>query len=488
MTYFSTRQFAFLTAAAIFNLFGLSMLAQQELTVISYIVFATIFFLIPAALTSAELSSAFAESEGGVYTWVKQAISPFWGTIAIFMQWVQSLALYPILLGFGGVACTYIFNLTNWSNSGIFLGCFSIIVYWLATLINLRGHQTMMKVSNYSFIFGMLGSVVILVILAIIWLANRQPIGFLNLSAADTSVAVVSDAHLRPRIIPQIKNLDNLVFLATILLLFGGVESQTVHARQLKKPEKQLPAAILGASAITFLMFLLGGLAIAVIVPYSQITADAGLFRAYQIFAQHFNLPFLTNILSILILFGMFGAVTSWVGGPSRGLLVTARDHQLPSALVKTNKNGMQLRIILIQGIIVSFLCSIYFIFPNPNVGFFFMSTFTIGLYLIMYLLMYAAVIFLRYRQPKLLRPYQIPGGKIGTWLIAGAGFLAADFALLVSFFPPSQLIINNKPLYVGLAIGGSVFFILLCLFLNHLGKKEVKEIKRLNPRNFEKF
>lgn len=467
MTYFTTRQFAFLTSAAIFNLFGLSMLAQQELTVFAYIIFATLCFLIPAALTSAELGSAFTKSEGGVYTWVAQAISPFWGTVAIFMQWVQSLALYPILLGFGGIACAYTFGLTQYVNNGLFLGIFSVIVYWLATFINLRGHQVFAKITSYSFLIGMLGSVILLVFLAIFWLADGQPIAFLHLEKSATAVTHVVGNHLQPRFFPQINSLSDIVFLATILLLFGGVESQTVHARQLKNPQKQLPRAIFLASGLTFFMFLLGGLAIAVIVPYSQITSDAGLFRAYQLAAQHFNLPLLTNILSALIVFGMFGAVTSWIGGPSRGLLQASQDGQLPQSLTKVNRQGVQLRIIIIQGLIVTALCSIYLIFPNPNVGFYFMSTFTVGLYLIMYLLMYAAVIFLRYRQPNLLRPYQIPGGKAGTWLVAGTGFLAAAFALLVSFFPPAQLPIGNKTLYVSLALGGSLFFILLCLLLN---------------------
>ncbi|MDO5561396.1 MAG: APC family permease [bacterium] len=475
MTYFSTRQFAFLTAAAIFNLFGLSMLAQQELTAISYIVYSLLFFLIPAALVSAELSSAFAKSEGGVYTWVRQALSPFWGTLAIFMQWAQSLALYPILLGFGGVAAAYVIGADWLINKGLFLGLFSIVVYWLATWINLRGHETMVKVTNYSFALGMLGSVIILVLLAVVWILAKKPIGFLHLNASETAVAEIVNNQVRPRFFPEINSLNSIAFLAAITLLFAGVESQTVHALKLKNPEKQLPAAIFLASGITFLMFLLGGLAIAVIVPYGQITTDAGLFRAYQIFAETFHLPWLPNILSALIIFGMFGAVTSWIGGPSRGMLIATKEGQLPTSFTKVNKNGIQLRIILIQGILVTLLCSIYLIFPNPNVGFFFMSTFTVGLYLIMYLLMYAAAIFLRYRQPNLLRPYKIPGGKVGTWLIAGGGFIAAAFALIVSFFPPTTLTVGNDTLYVSLAIGGSLFFICLCLILNLWGRREAR-------------
>ena len=52
---------------------------------------------------------------------------------------------------------------------------------------------------------------------------------------------------------------------------------------------------------------------------------------------------------------------------------------------------------------------------------------------------MYASVIKLRYSQPNLTRPFTLPGGKAGLWLIAGIGFIAMLFSFIVAFFPPSQ-------------------------------------------------
>jgi hypothetical protein len=51
------------------------------------------------------------------------------------------------------------------------------------------------------------------------------------------------------------------------------------------------------------------------------------------------------------------------------------------------------------------------------------LSQLTVILYLIMYLLMFAAAIYLRYSQPNRPRPYRIPGGTAGMWIIGGAGF-----------------------------------------------------------------
>jgi hypothetical protein len=71
--FITTGAMAFMTAAAIISLRGLPMMASEEMTMFFYIAFATIFFLIPAALVSAELGSAFSGQEGGVYRWVGAA-------------------------------------------------------------------------------------------------------------------------------------------------------------------------------------------------------------------------------------------------------------------------------------------------------------------------------------------------------------------------------------------------------------------------------
>ena len=55
------------------------------------IAFATIFFLIPAALVSADLGSAFAGQGGGVYRWVGAAFGKKWGFTAIWLQWIQNV-------------------------------------------------------------------------------------------------------------------------------------------------------------------------------------------------------------------------------------------------------------------------------------------------------------------------------------------------------------------------------------------------------------
>ena len=65
-------------AAAVISLRGLPMMAKEGLTMLFYILFATVMYLIPASLVSAELGSAYSDRSGGVYTWVSEAFGPAW--------------------------------------------------------------------------------------------------------------------------------------------------------------------------------------------------------------------------------------------------------------------------------------------------------------------------------------------------------------------------------------------------------------------------
>ena len=173
---------------------------------------------------------------------------------------------------------------------------------------------------------------------------------------------------------------------------------------------------------------------------------------------------------------GAIGGVMSWVGGPSRGLLETAKNGEIPPFMAKVNKKGMQVVILIIQGIIVSILTSLYFIMDNVSVAFFVLSAITITLYLVMYILMYLSAIKLRFTQPDLPRSYKVPGGKIGMCLVAGVGLLGVCFSLLVGFFPPSNLPVGNPVLYVGTVASAMIVFVGLPLLIHAMKKPQWRQ------------
>ena len=466
----STFSMAMMTAAAVVSLRSLPMMAKEQLTLFVYIAFAMFIFLIPAALVSAELGGAFGEKGGGVYTWVKEAFGARWGFVAIWMQWIQNVVWYPTVLAFSAAAIAYVVGRPALATNGTFVGIFCIAAYWVATLIALRGVGAIAKVTSWAFIAGTVLPGIVIMALAVIWIMQGNPIAMLHPTATDAaSVMSMAGGHAHPRYFPAIAGMGDIAFLAGIILLFAGVEVHAVHANDMTSPKQQFPVAILIASVIIILLFTLGSFAVATVLPNQDINLQEGLMKAFQQIFARFGIGWATPIVCLLLAFGGIGGVMSWISGPSRGLLWTAQEGEIPPILAKTNKHGVQVSILLVQGVIVTVLAMTYFVMADVSVAFFLLSAMTITLYLIMYMLMYAAAIRLRYSQPDLKRSYRVPGGTVGMWCIAGVGFAGVVFAFIVGFFPPSQLPVGSPVLYVSLVLGGTVFFTGLPLLIEAL-------------------
>src|SRR5215468_7081533 len=76
---------------------------------IFFFLFSAIFFLFPTSLVAAELAAAFPE-EGGIYHWIRMAFGANMGMVAVWLQWINSVAWYPTILSFIAGTLAYLFN------------------------------------------------------------------------------------------------------------------------------------------------------------------------------------------------------------------------------------------------------------------------------------------------------------------------------------------------------------------------------------------
>ncbi|GAB7024668.1 amino acid permease [Salidesulfovibrio brasiliensis] len=454
-----------MTVAAVVSLRGLPMMAKEGLSMIFYILFASVMFLIPASLVAAELGGAFGKQGGGVYTWIKAAFGSRWGFTAIWLQWIQNVVWYPTVLAFAASALAYLFMDPELANSGVYTGIVILACYWSATLLTLAGSDVASRVTKYGVLLGTVLPGILIILLGLLWVDQGNPVMFLDAGTGSHA-----------RLFPHLTGLGSVAFLAGIILLFAGVEVHAVHANELENPSTQFPRSMFLAAAIIFTLFTLGSMAVAAVIPAKEISLTAGLMQAFQQLLNKFHIGFLTPIIGLLVAFGAIGGVMSWVGGPSRGLLETAKQGEIPPFMAKVNKNGVQVTILMIQAVIVSLLAMLYFIMKNVSVAFFVLSAMTVTLYLVMYILMYAAAIKLRIERPDLPRTYKVPGGVGGLCAVAGIGLLGVCFSLLVGFFPPSNLPVGNPALYVGLVAAGLVVFVGLPMIIHACKKPEWKQ------------
>jgi amino acid transporter len=109
---------------------------------------------------------------------------------------------------------------------------------------------------------------------------------------------------------------------------------------------------------------------------------------------------------------------------------------------------------------------------PSVNTSYWMLTALTTQLTVLMYLLMLAAAIRLRYTEPDTVRPYRVPGGRYwGMWAMAGLGIIGSAFGLIIGFVPPSGIQHWPAPIYAAAMLGGIVICSLPPM-LAHIFKK----------------
>lgn len=435
---------AIMNVTAVVSLRGLPAEAEYGVSSAFYYLFAAIVFLIPTALVAAELAAMFQDKQGGVFRWVGEAFGKRAGFLAIWLQWIESTIWYPTVLTFGAVAFAFIG--TNdardmaLASNKLYTLAVVLIIYWLATFISLKGLGWVSKVAKIGGLVGTIIPAALLIVLAIIYLASGG----------------VSQMNFDGRFFPDITKLDNLVLASGIFLFYAGMEMTGIHVKDMENSSRNYPRAIFIGAFITVLIFVLGTFSLGIIIPQKDINLTQSLLVGFDNYFKFVHASWLSPIIAIALAFGVLAGVLTWVSGPSKGLFAVGKAGYLPPFFQKENKIGVQRNILLLQGAAVTLLSLLFVVMPSVQSFYQILSQLTVLLYLIMYLLMFAAAIYLRYSMKKCERPFRI--GKSGNtlmWVVAGMGFLGSLLAFVLSFIPPAQIAIgSNAVWYTVLTIG----------------------------------
>jgi amino acid transporter len=258
-------------------------------------------------------------------------------------------------------------------------------------------------------------------------------------------------------ILPDFSDIRNIVFLAGAMLMFAGMEVSAAHSQEVKDPKRTYPRAIFLSAAVALALLMLGSLSIAVVVPQKEISLVAGVMETFSSFFHAHGFGWTIPLLAVFIAAGAVGELSAWIVGPAKGLMVTAKHGHLPPFLQKTNSQNVPTNILLVQGAVATAVTFVFLYMPTVSSSYWILSALTILLYLLMYLLLFAAAIKLRYSRPDVVRAYTIPGGKAVMWIVAGMGIAGSLFTFFVSFFPPEQIDTGNIVFYELFLIVGTV-------------------------------
>lgn len=442
--YLSMMGMAILTITTVLSLRGLSSQAEFGYTSIFWYILAAIIFLVPFSLVCAELASTYTHS-GGLFRWCAEAFGPRWGWAAMYMEWMVVLIWFPAVLMFAAVSLAYIFWPESFDErlaaNKIYTLCIVLGVFWAATLNTFRGIRSANVLSTLGGLFGTIIPGAILIILGIIYVC--------------TGGHNFIDAH-QP-FWPDFEKYQTIVLAASIFLFYGGMEMQAVHVNNMKNPAKQFPQSVFVAVIVILVIFIAGTLAIGFVEPAKDINLLASLLVAYNSLWAHIGVPWLGNVMAVFITFGVLGQVSVIIAGPSTGILAVGKSGYLPKSLQKTNKHGIQVPLLWIQGIWVTILSLVLIILPSVESAYQILSQMSTIMYLIMCIVIYGAFVRLRRTEPNVRRGYKVPGGNFVKWLIGVVGVVGAVAATVLSFFPPSQINTGSPVVYIIILLVGCV-------------------------------
>ena len=355
------------------------------------------------------------------------------------------------MLTFGAVSIAFIgFNPeadAALASNRLFTLVVVLVIYWAATFISLKGISWVGKVSKWGGIIGTIIPAAILIILAVIYLASGG----------------VNNLNMKESFFPDLTNFDNLVLASSIFLFYAGMEMMGIHVMEVDNPKRNYPRAIIIGSLVTVLIFILGTFSLGVIVPAKEISLTQTLLIGFDNYFKYLHISWMGPIIAIALVFGVLAGVLTWVAGPSKGIFTVGRAGYLPPFFQKTNKQGVQRNILLVQGVIVTILGLLFVVMPSVQSFYQILSQLTVLLYLIMYMLMFASAITLRYKLPKLERPFRLGAKGNGLmWILGGLGFCGSLLAFVLSFIPPSQISVGSNKVWFLVLIFGAIIFVVI--------------------------
>lgn len=432
------------------------MFAGYGLEAIICLALGGVLFFIPSALVSAQLTENCSQA-GGVYGWCSEAFGKPIGFLATWLQWMQNMSWYPAILTFIANTLAYLFAPTLVENS-----TYTILMTWglFWGIITLTFFSAFFSglLSEFGALFSFFIPGSLIIILGVFsWVQNPEILTSLDVTKI------------------QVEPLSRLATLFSIILLsLSGIEMSANYIPLLPNGRYVYPKVIYLSVTIILSITSLGTLSILTTVPLQTINVITGNLQALQLFLSKYHFESALPFVAFCIALGGIGAVSTWIIGPSYGLLSAAEDLKFPSWITYKNPKGIPQSIVLMQTIFVTLFSLIYLFFPSIKDAYIMLSIICAQTYLSMYLLLFAAFLRLRYRA---LQPSTPPSIKeqywpYGGYLIGLSGLFTVTLALIGSWLPVRHLQSSMQIAFLALITITIYVTPFLMVFLNQRRKK----------------
>ncbi|EPZ9214656.1 glutamate:gamma-aminobutyrate antiporter [Clostridium perfringens] len=415
-----------MTASMVMAVYEYPTFATSKLHLVFYLLLGGFLWFIPVALCAAEMATVDGWEKGGVFTWTGKNLGKKYGFANLFFEFFEITVGFVTMIYFILGALSYVFDWPALNSNPMIKFIGVLVIFWILALSQFGGTKYTAKIAKIGFIVGILLPAAILIILAIVYIIQGNPI---YISSKDTFV-------------PDFTKVNTLVVFVSFILSYMGVEASATHANEMDNPKKEYPLAMLLLVIVAIVVSTLGGLAIAAVIPQDQINLSAGVVQTFAVLLGHFtaNNTILVKIIALLLAFGVIAEVSSWVVGPTRGMIIAAEEGAIPKSWAKTNEHDVPVYLVIAQGIIVSIWDAVLtFGAGGSNLSFLAAMSLTVVIYLSGYILFFVGYIKAILGEG-LNGAYQMPGGKPVKIIVAIIGLATSIFAFFISFVPPTSI------------------------------------------------
>jgi amino acid transporter len=414
---------------------------------------AWICFYTPLALSVIELSSRYPQ-EGGLYIWSKRAFGDFSGYMSGWTYWTSNLPYFPAVLYF---AASNLLFLRGGHGNELTAGrayymWFSVLALVLITFLNVIGLNYGKWLHNIG-AFGMWLPVVVIVVMGIS--AWRQ----FGSATSFTVSSMIPSTHLK-----------DIFFWATLTFAFGGCETGSFIAGEVKDSRRTIPRALLVAGLLVAFSYIVGTVCVLLAMPSREVNDLQGLMQAISRTATRLGWFSVIPLAAVLIAISNIGASGGYLSSVARLPFVAGLDKFLPVSFAKLHPRWGTPYISLI----VQMLVGILFVFlaqagTSVKGAYDVLVSMGIITYFIPYLYLFAAMFRLQ-REPAGPEVIRVPGGLWVARGISCVGFVTTFLTIIVSLFPAADE--PNKILAVVKIVGLTGVLLLIGWGLYFLGQR----------------
>ena len=402
-----------------------------------WVVMAVIFFM-PYGLLSAELGSSYPD-DGGITSWVTRAFGEHLGVQTGWFYWINVAFWMPAVFVTFAWWLSYSFFPAA---PPLVMAGIAVAMCWVIVGIGIRGVElsvTVTAIASYAtmailLLFGVLGAVY-----------------FVRYGSAHSFRA-------QDLMIGSLGNLSSGVAVIAYNLL--GFELIGSIGSKIENPGKTVPRMTILAGAVITFLYLLG--TFGMLVALRDIDEMDGFYNALAVLCSVFGRaqkPVL-DVLVVISCLTLVSNMLSWTLGANESLIAADLDRRSRFLGKRSAKYGTAKNLYLLMGLLSTVLLLLNFAFgsSDANAVFWDVLSFSFVIFLIPYLLLFAAAVRLRYKDPQTPRVYRVPGGKFGVWLCAGLCTLCVLTGIFFLFFDDAR---SGNYFALGVKIVGTLLCVL---------------------------